>query len=130
MNYRRTLITLTLLLLLIAGCTSQPIVNVTDAPVVTTGGKPLTSDQVRDAIVKAGSALGWAMTPDSPGLITGRLSLRDHVAVVDIRYTPKAFSIIYKDSTNLHYRSGQIHRNYNGWIENLEREIRNDLLRM
>ena len=57
------------------------------------------------------------------------MSLRDHVAVVDVRYTATTYSITYKDSTNLNYRDGQIHKNYNGWIENLDRDIRNELLR-
>jgi hypothetical protein len=48
---------------------------------------------------------------------------------VDVRYTATTYSITYKDSTNLNYRDGQIHKNYNGWIENLDRDIRNELLR-
>lgn len=129
MNYKKILVALGVLLL-VTGCTSRPILNIADAPIVTTGGKQLTIDQVRDAIVSAGNGQGWTMTPVLPGLVSGRLNLRDHVAVVDVRFTPKAFSIIYKDSTNLHYQGGQVHRNYNGWIENLDREIRNAFLRM
>jgi len=129
MNSRRILFVLGVALLL-AGCTTRPILNVTDQPVVTTAGKPVSPDQVRNAIVKAGNSLGWVMTPVSPGLVNGRLALRDHLAVVDIRYTATTYSITYKDSTNLNYRDGQIHKNYNGWIENLDRDIRNELLRI
>jgi len=129
MNCKQIIVALGVVLLL-AGCTSRPIMNVTDQPVVSAAGKQLTADQVRNGIVGAGNALGWVMTPVSPGLVSGRLSLRDHVAVVDVRYTAKTFSITYKDSTNLNYRDGQIHRNYNGWVENLDRDIRNELLRM
>jgi hypothetical protein len=129
MNYKRILATLGVALML-AGCTSRPIVNVTDAPVVTATGKQLTADQVRNAIVSAGNGLGWVMTPVSPGLVSGRLTLRDHVAVVNVSYTAKMYSITYKDSTNLNYSGGQIHRNYNGWIENLDRDVRNELARM
>ena len=129
MNFRRILVVVSVMLL-VAACTSRPIVNVTDQPVVSAAGKELTADQVRNAIVAAGNGLGWVMTPVSPGLVSGRLMLRDHVAVVDVRYSAKTFSITYKDSTNLNYKDGQIHRNYNGWIENLDRDIRNELLRM
>ena len=129
MNYKRILVAACVVLLL-AGCTSRPIVNVTDQPVVTAAGKPLTADQVRNAIVAAGTSLGWVMTPVSPGLISGRLTLREHAAVVDIRYSATTYSITYKDSTNLNYRDGQIHKNYNGWVENLDRDIRAGLLRM
>jgi len=129
MNYKKVLVALCVIVLMV-GCTSRPIMNVTDQPVVSAAGKQLTEDQVRSSIVSAGIALGWVMTPVSPGLVSGRLSLRDHVAVVDVRYTAKTYSIAYKDSTNLDYRNGQIHRNYNGWIENLNRDIRNEMLRM
>ena len=113
---------------LLGACTQAPVRNVAQTPVVTGTGKPVTADQVRSAIVRAGSGLGWQMTPVDPGLVSGRLALRGHVAVVDVRYSPKDFSITYKDSTNLDYANGQIHKNYNGWIENLDRDIRANLL--
>ena len=112
----------------LAGCTSRPIVNVNDAPVVT-AGKPATMGDVQTAIVRAGSALGWQMSPVRPGLVAGRLELRTHVAVVDVSYDAKAYSIKYKESVNLDAQGGNIHKNYNGWIENLDRGIRTELLR-
>jgi hypothetical protein len=51
------------------------------------------------------------------------LALRTHVAVTEITYNEQNFSIIYADSTNLGYNGSSIHKNYNGWIENLERAI-------
>ncbi len=129
MNYKKILAALGVVLLL-AGCNTRPIVNVTDQPVVSAVGKQLAADQVRNAIVAAGNGLGWVMTPISPGLVSGRFIKDDHVAVVDVRYTEKIFSITYKDSTNLKYKNGHIHRDYNGWVENLYRDIRNELLRM
>ena len=114
--------------LALAACTSAAIRNVTGAPVATGSGKPVTTDQVRSAIVRAGSGLGWEMTPSNPGLVTGRLALRGHIAVVEVRYSASDYSITYKDSTGLDYRDGQIHKNYNGWIENLNRDIRANLL--
>lgn len=43
--------------------------------------------------------------------------------------TPPTYDVSYRDSTNLDYRDGQIHRNTNGWIENLNNAIRMELLR-
>ncbi len=114
----------------IGGCTSAPVRNISDAPVVTGSGKPVTEDQVRSAIVGAGNGLGWTMTPAGPGLVTGKIALRTHTAQIDVRYTPTAYNIAYKDSTNLDFRDGQIHKNYNGWIENLNRDIRGNLMAM
>ncbi len=116
--------------LMLGGCTIRPVMNISDAPVVVSAGKRATPDQVRNAIVSAGNALGWQMTPAGPGLVNGRLALRDHGANVEVRYTATTFSILYKDSNNLNYKDGQIHRNYNGWIENLDRGIRNELIRI
>ena len=127
MNFGKIVLVL-VMVMVVAGCTSRPIVNVTDQPVVAMAGAQLTADQVRDSIVKAGVGLGWVMTPVSPGLISGRLALRDHVAIAEIRYSAATYSITHKDSTNLNYRDGQIHKNYNSWIENLDRDIRANLL--
>lgn len=110
--------------LFLASCRTAPIRNIPDMAVVTASGKPVTEEQVRSAIIRAGSGLGWMMTPGPPGLITGRLALRGHIAVIDVKYTDKTYSITYKDSTDLEYDGRHIHKNYNGWIENLDRDIR------
>jgi hypothetical protein len=109
--------------LALAGCRSAPVLNVADAPVA--GTKSL--QQVEQAIVEAGQSLGWRMQPQGPGHVQGTLLLRDHRAVVDVSYTAKAYSIRYKDSANLHYDGSSIHKNYNGWIQNLDRAISNRL---
>ena len=127
--FRMALLALFVLLPL-AACTSKPILNVSNEPIVVASGRTATMDNVRDAILRAGSKLGWQMTPAAPGVVDGRLNLRDHVAMIDVKYDTQSFSIVYRDSTNLDYRNGQIHRNYNGWIENLNREIRAELLRV
>ena len=120
---------LSLVLAFVAACTSRPIMNVNDQPVVTSG-KAATAQDVERSIVRAGSQLGWVMMPVRPGLVTGRLDLRTHIAVVDIPYDAKAYSIKYKESTNLNADGANIHKNYNGWIENLDRNIRAELLRL
>ena len=100
-----------------------PIQNVQKAPVASSANKPLTTDQVRGAIVRAGSTLGWIMKDEGPGKLTGTLLLRTHTAVVDIPYSASDYSILYKSSIDLKEANGQIHKNYNGWITNLTRGI-------
>lgn len=110
--------------LVLAGCRTAPVMNVVDAPV----GAARSAQQVEQAIISAGNSLGWQMRPGGPGRIEGTLLLRDHRAVVDIDYTPRTYSIRYKSSSSsLHYDGNTIHKNYNGWIENLDRAIRNRL---
>lgn len=111
--------------LVLAGCaTTQPIYNVEKAPIVGPAGKTLSMTEVQQAIMRAGTQLGWQMQPEGPGRLSGRLALRTHLAVVDIQHDAKSYSIKYRDSTNLDARDGMIHRNYNGWIQNLEKAIR------
>lgn len=105
----------------LASCRSSPIYNVESA---TMGTSPTaTLEGVTKSIKKAGAGLGWQMAEVAPGQLEARLSLRRHVAVVEIAFDTKAFSIRYKDSTDLNYDGTNIHRNYNGWVQNLERAI-------
>lgn len=109
--------------LALAACRSAPVMNVVNAPV----GASRTAAQVEQAIVSAGNSLGWRMQPQAPGKVQGTLMRRDHRAVVDIDYTPRTYTIRYKDSSGMDYDGSAIHKNYNGWIENLDRAIRTRL---
>lgn len=119
------ILTVVLSTLLIVGCRTNPVRNISDHP--TTASSSATLDQVRDGIVRAGSSLGWAMKADAPGHVLGTLMLRKHVAVVDINYDLTKYSITYKSSTELKYDGTNIHSNYNGWIENLDNAIKTQL---
>jgi hypothetical protein len=81
-------------------------------------------ENIEKAIMRAGIQLGWQIVPKGPGQIEGVLNIRGHQAIVDIVYDLKVVSIKYKSSVNLNYRDGDIHGNYNGWIQNLEKAIR------
>ena len=106
---------------------AQPIQNVNDAPIV--GTNPVQLAQVKSAIMNAGTSLGWQMAELRPGLIEGTLNLRKHTAVVDISYSATKYSIVYKSSINLDEKDGQIHRNYNGWVQNLSKRIGTEVAR-
>jgi hypothetical protein len=107
-----------------AGCfRCEPIQNVIDQGVVSASSKSLTQDQVRASILRAGAALGWQMKETGPGKLAATINLRKHQAEVEIPYSATSFSIIYKNSSNLDAADGQIHKNYNGWIQNLSKGI-------
>ena len=115
------------LVLIVVGCRGNvPVFNVTDAPLSASKPNP-GLDEVGKAIQRAGVALGWQMKETRPGHILGTLSLRKHVAVVDVTYSVRTYSIKYKDSTELGYDGGSIHQNYNGWVQNLDKGIRAQL---
>jgi hypothetical protein len=107
----------------VAGCNTMPIQNVDTAAITSSSGKPLTHEQVRSAIVRAGTSLGWQMKDEGSNTLVGTLILRKHVAVVAIPYSTSTYGIKYRSSENLDEKGGQIHKNYNGWIQNLTRGI-------
>lgn len=80
-------------------------------------------DQIKTAILSAGQNRGWIMTVAAPGVINGRLNNRDHVANIRINYTPTSYTINYVSSSNLLAEKGEIHRNYNHWVNNLDNDI-------
>lgn len=103
--------------------TMAPIQNVENVSVSASSNKPLSTEEVRAAIVRAGAGLGWSMKDAGPGRINGTLILRTHTAEVQIPYSPASYGIAYRSSINLQESAGKIHRNYNGWIQNLNRAI-------
>lgn len=102
-----------------------PILNVTDTPVSWLPGVERSEDKVARAIIAACARLGWVCAIAAPGEITGRLNLRSHQADVRIPYSTEAYSILYVSSENLRHDAAEntIHRNYNNWVLNLQRQI-------
>lgn len=119
---------LALLALFLVACKTQPVYNVDQAPVTTASEGQPTMEQVKQAIVRAGTSLGWRMEPQGDGLIVATLLNRGHMAKVDINYTTSSYSIEYKDSRDLDYDGEKIHKAYNGWIQNLDQRIRSRLI--
>ena len=109
--------------LAVAGCNAVPILNVKDAAVTSASGKAMSNADVRSAILRAGTTLGWQMKDEGSNMLVGTIMLRDHTAVIEIPYTSSNYSIKYRSSTNLKESDGNIHKNYNGWIQNLTRGI-------
>jgi hypothetical protein len=126
MSKKLLIVALSLLLALLAGCRSDAVYNVEDAAVVASVAN-LSSADVKKAILRAGGGLGWVMKDNGDGKIIATLSLRKHLAVVDIDYSTKSYSIRYKDSQELDYDGTNIHKNYNGWVQNLQRGIQTQL---
>ena len=127
---RITLIAITVLAL--AGCArTAPLVNVNDSAVTPTTAKSLPASEVRKAIIVAGNSLNWSIKDAGPGKLEGTLRLREHAVVVDIPYSSKSYSIIYKRSENLQANAEgtAIHSNYNSWVQNLDRAIRTEISR-
>lgn len=112
----------------LAGCrSSTPVYNVKDS-LVQGYDKKLSQAQVEKAIIDAASGLKWQLKKVKPGLILATVLSRGHSAVIEIKYSDKAYSIDYKSSENLNYDGTNIHQTYNGWIKNLDAAIKNKLI--
>lgn len=117
--------TLILLLLTIIACVrTEPLRNIENQAI----NFDLPMRDVETAILKAGLESGWEMMVAKPGLIHATLNLRAHKALVDISYNDKTYSIIYKNSVNLLYEDGQIHKHYNVWVAALDQRIQVNLI--
>ena len=118
------------MLVLVSGCRYDTVHNV-DKHSYATNKTDYTKEDVKKAIQRAGSGLGWIISDEGPGHSVGTLYIRDHMAKVDINYDMDGYSITYKDSSNLSYDKSDgeetIHSNYNGWVQNLDNAIRTQL---
>lgn len=128
-----------------AGCTKTATVYNVPNQNVQTNKDPHTEEDVKLAIIRAGGALGWQMYAEKSGNVVGTLHIRVHTAVVDISYDADSYNINYKDSDLLKYEAAGseysdvdgnvyvnekaiIHKNYNVWIQGLDRAIKSQLL--
>ncbi|GKP77609.1 TPA: hypothetical protein N3Y94_003820 [Klebsiella quasipneumoniae] len=103
----------------LAGCARTAPIEQVNA-IVSAGH---TEAQVKDAIIKAGAQRQWIMSDAGPSVIKGKLQNRDHVADIKINYSATSYSIVYVSSINLMAANGKIHRNYNRWVHNLDKDI-------
>ncbi|RWR01596.1 hypothetical protein ED28_12400 [[Pantoea] beijingensis] len=107
----------------LAGCARTAPV----AQIHTSVGAGHTEAQMRTAILKAGIQRQWIMSEAAPGVIKGRQQSRDHVAEISIPYSATSYSINYDSSLNLNAANGKIHKNYNRWVRNLDKDIQVNL---
>ena len=116
---RATLITLALLTS--AGCTSKPVLNTQhDLP----ASAQISEEKVKQVIVAALQKREWTVLRQSPQLVQAEITVRNqYYAAIDIRYTRNSYAITYRDSRELGYKDGKIHRNYNRWVNNLDSDI-------
>jgi len=84
------------------------------------------------AIKSALTARGWTVDKEQPGAIMATYSKPNkdvpggaHTATIGIEYDTAGYSIKYVDSANMMFdpAKGTIHRNYNRWVANLERDL-------
>ncbi len=91
---------------------------------------PPSPQEVRDAIIAAGSALDWRFADEGPARLRGTLVVRGrHTVEVAIPYSAERFSVLYTGSDNMRYDAStrMIHPNYNVWARQLVDRIAGQL---
>jgi hypothetical protein len=128
-----------------------PIVDYKDVMVATSSGKPVTAEQVKEAIIAAGKTLNWAWAfgPDS-GLVGTLMVNNKHTVSVDISVAADKYSVKYRSSINMKYglagKTQQyspnrwdstpaaevpvIHPAYNQWVQQLVTAIDGQLRKL
>lgn len=105
----------------LAACTSKPLMQ---PEVKLPADREYSQVQLQQAIVSALEARHWQVQRVEPTQVLASIDVRQrHRAWVGIDYTPSGFRIRYRDSLGLDYEDGEIHRNYNRWVNNLRAEI-------
>jgi len=123
------LISLCFSTVLFLGCgNTAPLLNYENSPVTTVSGKKAKAEQVKKAIILAGTQKGWQMKEVKPGLLEATIFRSNLMAKININYSPDSYSITYKDSSNFRYDGTNIHKRYNHWIRLLNDQIRSQLI--
>ena len=112
---------ITLALLTAAGCTSKPVLNTQhDLP----ANAQVSEEKMKTVIVNALQKREWTVQRLSPQRVQAEITVRNqYYAAIDITYTRNSYAITYRDSRQLGYKDGKIHRNYNRWVNNLDSDI-------
>ncbi len=107
-----------------AGCAGRQPLNVT-SPVVS---KPnVTSDEVAKAIMRAGLNTSWRVVEQGAGQLLGIKVQGPHTASIIISYTATEYRISIKESS-MSSPDGTVHRNLNRWLQELDQQIKSQLV--
>lgn len=114
-----------LLLAGVVGCTSKPLLTPQRQLSL---DHPASHDQVKQAIVQTATQRGWSVRKVTPDQVQADILVRNtFFAAVNIDYSASGYRINYRDSRELDYKDGKIHRNYNRWVKALSTSILRNL---
>jgi hypothetical protein len=105
----------------------EPIYNIVNHPVPAAAQK-LSRDTIAKAIIAGGARMQWKIGPNPDGTLTGTIVVRGkHHATVTITYSQTNYNVTLVSSTNLLQEGNLIHRNYNAWVRDLQKNIDDQL---
>jgi hypothetical protein len=113
--------------LVFVGCNRLHVIYEVSEQPVPIRAQELPLREIRNAIIDAAYSRKWRIQEIGRRQLRATYSPRKSTAVVIITYDHKYYSIAYHDSRYLQYGGGLIHRNYNRWVRNLDRDIQRRL---
>ena len=124
---KKTLFCLIAIGLILAGCSKLIKIQTYDFNI----SKPITTEQVRDAILAGCEERGWITTQKDDNTISARLLNKGRYEVyVDIIYDNTSYKIEYVKSVNLDATEDKIHKAYAKWINFLQKSINAELFKI
>ena len=86
--------------------------------------------KVKKAIRAGAAARGWTISSEKGSTMEARLRVRSHRVGVRIVITDSSLEFYYKNSQNMQYEDGVIHKKYHVWVDRLQASIREKLSSM
>lgn len=114
--------------------TPEPVLNYPAIPVAASSGAVLTANQVCQIVREAAEQRMWLVGEQPDGKLVASLSWNasKHTIVVEVACSAASYSVSYKDSINMNFRTrdGQpvIHPHYNRFVKELNDVVRTRLL--
>ena len=111
------------LLVLLAACkTTQPIASTAEHP-IPAGAQALPLSAIESAIVEAGARRGWKFEHMADGQVRARYQKYPWVAEADVLFSQQSYRIVHISSKNMEKRNDGVERAYNRWTGNLDKDI-------
>jgi len=121
-------LTLAFVVLTLTACSRiQPIVTV-DQQVPTHAQALQSAESLQPALIRALLRCRWKIEEIQPNKLLARIDLRgQQSASITLDYANGRYDILYRDSSNLQYADGKIHKRYNSLVIKLNRAIQQEI---
>ncbi|MEO4048533.1 hypothetical protein AAFN46_15765 [Pseudomonas sp. CAU 1711] len=124
----RSIKTLCLVLTLVgvAACSrQQPVLTIHQQ--VPPHATALNEQTLRPALIRALVRCKWSVEQEEANRILARIDFRGHSASITLDYVADRYDIRYRDSHDLDYENGKIHKRYNALVKKLNRAIQQEV---
>lgn len=111
----------------------EPLEDYPARPILSTGDRAPTLDEVRAAIARAVARApsGWSITARTQDSVRARFEKGEHWFVVELAFAETTYAVKYIDSAQMNFSeengTRMIHPNYNRWLRNFLKLVDQEL---